>query len=236
MNNSYIIIKKGILIALCALLFTCCNFFSNHRKNGNLSNENVQSYFPKLATNKNLNMKGDADTLIMKIDGIDYNIFPNGLLSLGSSKTDTIRLTTDMFVEKAFFFKIDSSLFLFCEESDNDCGSSEVFNINLLEKRLKWKAQIYAFNLGQPIIRGDFVYLTTLGFVGKLDLKSGKYAYKYSELYDNQKYAFNNFDTIIFKDTMTYFLSKRSLAEIFDSIIVNEKNNKMVIKKTITRK
>jgi hypothetical protein len=170
------------------------------------------------------------------IDGIEFNIFPNGLLNWGSSKTDTVRLTTDMFVEKAFYYKNDSSLFLFCEESDNDCGSSEVFNINLQEKRLKWKAQIYAFNLGQPIIRGDFVYLTTLGFVGKLDLKSGKYAYKYSELYDNQKYAFNNFDTIIFKDTMTYFLSKRSLSEIFDSIIVNEKENKMVIKKTITKK
>lgn len=230
MNNSYLINKKVISIVLWTLLFTGCNSFNNHQANSILSNENIQSCFPKRAINKNPNMDGLEDTLCFKIDGINFNIFPNGLLCWGTSKADTIRLTTDMFVEKAYFIKIDSSLMLFCEESDSDYGTSEMFNLNLQEKKIKWKANIKDFNLGQPIVRGDFVYLTTLGSVAKFDLKRRKYVYKYSNLYDNQDESFNNFNTIVFKNNLTYFLSQKHTAANFDSVIVDEKENKMTVK------
>jgi len=243
MNDRYLIYNKAILIVLLALLFTCCNSFNNHQANGILSNENIKSYFPKRAINKNPNMNGLEDTLCFKIDGINFNILPRkhnhlsyGLLCWGTSKADTIRLTTDMFVVKAFFFKNDSSLFLFCEESDTECGTSEMFNINLQEKKIKWKADLKNFNLGQPIVRGDFVYLTTIGSVAKFDLKRCKYIYKYSDLYDydRSENAFNGFDTIVFKDNIAYFLSKRNSADNIDSVIVDEKENKMTVKKTVT--
>ena len=93
------------------------------------------------------------------------------------------------------------------------------------------KSEIQGFNLGLPYIRDNFAYVTTIGVVGKLNLDNGDYVYQQFDLYDNKKYSFNSFDTILFQDRLTIFLSKNYHSKHIDSLIINEKTDDRTIKK-----
>jgi len=58
-----------------------------------------------------------------------------------------------------------------------------------------------------------------------------KYKYQFIDLYDAKKYSFNSFDTIIFKDGLTIFLSNNYNSKKTDSLIVNEKTGDRIIRK-----
>ena len=62
-------------------------------------------------------------------------------------------------------------------------------------------------------------------------MKNGGYIYNFNGLYDNQKESFNSFDTIIFKNNSTIFISKNWKSKRVDSLIVNEKTLSTIIKK-----
>jgi len=71
-----------------------------------------------------------------------------------------------------------------------------------------WNATISGFNVGEGVVEDRFLYQTAFGFVGKLDLESGKYAWKHEGLYDASRASFNSFevpevlaDEIIFTET-----------------------------------
>jgi len=87
------------------------------------------------------------------------------------------------------------------------------------------------FNLGLPYLVDNFAYVTTIGVVGKLNIDNGQYVYQFSDLYDHKRYSFNSFDTILFKDSLTMFLSKNRNGNRVDSVIVNEKTGDRTIKK-----
>jgi hypothetical protein len=50
---------------------------------------------------------------------------------------------------------------------------------------MKWKRSIPAFNVGQALIEEDHAYVTAVGFVGKVNLMSGTFAWKHDKLYTN---------------------------------------------------
>jgi hypothetical protein len=174
----------------------------------------------------------DPDTLVCRIGGEEFMIIPEGVLSWGRNHETTLKLKTDVgvYVEKAFFYKRDNILFVFYTETDFEGATSRVEKVDLAKRKSVWQTDIYAFNLGLPYIRNNFVYLTTIGVVGKLNLQNGKYAYQFKDLYDPKNYAYNSFDTIIFQDTVTLFLSKHSKSDPFDSVLVNEKTKTITIK------
>jgi len=222
------ITKKMILLLITIAAISCSNS-SNQTQSSKQQVDNIQSKYPYRAINKNKLMIGDADTLSAMIDNLNFIIYPDGLLSWGDN--DTFRLSNDMYVTIAYFYKLDSDIILFCEMSDSDSGTSDIFKINLKTKQLIWKANLNGFNLGLPVIRDKYAYVSAIGSVGKLDLITGIYSYEFSGLYDNVKYSFNQFDTIIFKNNITYFISKQITRKVTDTIIINELNKKITIKK-----
>lgn len=213
------------------MVFGCDTSTKKENPKTILEEEKSQVVIPLRAKNKNMELQRDMDTLSLTLDNISFEIRPDGILRWGNSLVDSLRLTTDMYVTVAYFHKVDNMLLLFLEESDSEGGISEVLKIDLPQKKILWKTELIGFNLGDPYLLNDYAYLSAIGVIGKLNLKTGKYSYHFPDLYDNNKGSFNSFDTIIFKDSLTYFLSLNSSTKHNDTIIVNENTHKLTIKK-----
>lgn len=232
---------RNLFIPTLLTVFAICFTISCTKPASNLTNKNeseektlvvndtFKTIYPIIAINKHFERKGDSDTLTISLNNYDFVIYPNGFLKW--SEKDSVLLSQDMFVAYAYFHIIGNDLLLFCEMSDNDYGTSDVFRINLTNKQIKWKANLSGFNFGQPVIRANSAYVTAIGSVGKLNLETGKYLYVDTNLYDRDTGAFNNFDTIIFRDSKTYFIAKRPLNSMVDTVILDERTKKMTIKK-----
>ena len=215
-------------------LFTTLFLTSCGDKNtiGNAQNETIVKSnirFPVKANYKNPD-RPIEDTLIATVGKRDFLISPDGKLFWGQNPVDTIHLLTNILVEHAFLHVEEDTLFIFYTETDHEGATSRFEKINLATRQRILKAEIQGFNLGIPYIVDNFAYITAIGVVGKLDLGNGKYIYQYTDLYDRKKYSFNSFDTIVFKEGSTIFLSKNSNGKRMDSLIVNEKTGDRIIK------
>ncbi|AFR34627.1 hypothetical protein [Riemerella anatipestifer] len=221
--------KQLFYTSVFLLLISCGN---NQTADNSLAltNNKTNVEFPIEAKIKTPNLPV-ADTLIATVNKTHFLITPEGKMFWGENPADTIRLLTDVTIEKAFLHLNGDTLLIFYTETDNDGATSRFEKINLASRQRILKAEIQGFNLGLPYIIGNFAYVTTLGTVGKLNLDNGQYAYQYIDLYDHKKYSFNSFDTIIFKDNLTFFLSENRNSKRIDSLIVNEKTGDRTIKK-----
>lgn len=196
--------------------------------NTELSDDTLETVYPKRAINKHKEWIGDEDTLSLSIGNYDFTIYPGPILKWGDK--DSVRLSDNVYVAKAYFYTIENDLLLFCEMSDGDEGYCDLFRINLSNGLMKWNVYMDGFNLGQPVIRANSVYITAIGAVAKLDFETGKFMYEESNLYDSKTTSFNSFDKVLFKGNTTYFVSKRPLNNIVDTVIIDENTNKMTIK------
>jgi len=221
--------KTTIILAILTILFGCGTSTTKENTQAVSGAAESQVIIPLKANNKNIEMQRDIDTLSLVVDNIFFEIRPDGILRWGNNLADTLRLTTDMYVNLAYFHKVDNILFLFIEESDSEDGTSEILKIDLSQKTIIWKTGLNGFNLGDPYLINGYAYLTAIGVVGKLNLETGKYTYHFPDLYE--KGSFNFFDTIIFKDSLTYFLSNNSGTKRNDTVVVNETTGKITIKK-----
>ncbi len=190
---------------------------------------------PVEAKSKNFEINEGEDTLMVTLDKIAFTIMPNGRLSWGKGKTSFIKLSTKVTIDKAYLYKSKNTLFVFYIETDGEGATSRVEKIDLANIKKVWKAEIYGFNLGQPYIVDNCAYVTSIGNIGKIDLKTGKYLYRFQDLYDDEKGSFNSFDTVTFSKDLTFFISNNtSVANDLirvDSVIVNEKTKTIKIKK-----
>jgi len=129
--------------------------------------------FPVKAVNKN-QQKLSEDTLVCFVNNTNFLITPEGRLFWGQNLTDSIHLKTEVIIEKAYLYKVDTVLFIFYTETDEESATSRVEKINLKSKKHIWQADVIGFNLGMPYLVDNFAYLTTLGTVNKLNLADGK--------------------------------------------------------------
>jgi len=233
-TRNRIILTLLTVLAICFI--TSCNkpnstlVSKNDLQNKNeLSIDTLKTVYPTKATNKHKDWTGDEDTLSLSINNYDFTIYPGGLLKWGDK--GSVRLSVEMYVTRAYFYIIGKDLLLFCEMSDSDGGTSEIYRINLTNGHIKWNVNLTGFNLGQPAIRSNYAYITAIGCVGKLDILTGKYVYVNSNLYDIKTGAFNDFDTVLFRENKTYFVAKRPIKNNVDTVIFDEKTNKIRIKK-----
>ena len=220
-----------ILIFILTILFlTCCGDHKTADNSPKLTNTQKNIKFPAKAKFKNSGRPFE-DTLIVTVDKTDFFITPVGKIFWGQNPADTIHLLTEVNIEKAFLHLSNDTLYIFYTETDSEGATSRFEKINLTSRQRILTAEIQGFNLGLPYIIDNFAYVTTIGVVGKLNLDNGQYIYQYFDLYDDKKYSFNSFDTIVFKDSLTFFLSKNTNSKRIDSLIVNEKIGSRTIKK-----
>lgn len=123
-------------------------------------------------------------------------------------------------IEKTFYFNHDNDLILVYELNDGESGWGSAVCLDQKTLKQKWLAEIPHFNIGKGLIEENFVYLTAIGFVAKLDLNSGRYIWRHDNLYKAGRYNstgereadfFNSFvqpqverDVVLFQESEPY--------------------------------
>jgi hypothetical protein len=212
------------------MFFANCSDNKIKESNVVIKKPSLNITLPTEATFKNSDELNE-DSLIVTIDKTTYLVTAKGKLFWEQNPTDTIQLIADEVIEKAYLHKFNDTLFIFYTETDYEGSTSRLVKINLETKQTVWSAEILGFNLGIPYIIDNFAYVTAIGFVGKINLTTGKYQYEFDSLYSNG--AFNSFDSIIFQNDKVYFISKQFQKTIADTIIVNEKTKQLFKKSAL---
>lgn len=88
--------------------------------------------------------------------------------------------------------------------SEAEAATTLYYAIDAQGKKL-WFLDMLTFNPAAPLIEKDFVYLSGMGKVLKVDKKTGQIVWSHDNLYENKKYEFNGSDSILRKDNVIIF-------------------------------
>lgn len=224
------------LILFTSILFFGCNFIEENNENNKsklTNNDTAKSEdsisLDKIGVAKQFQFKNpdrltEEDTLILELNGINYQITPVGIFSI--NKRDSIKLKTENGVGKAYIYEDRFNYYIFYEDLDLIYSGGYIEKISKNTMSSQYCEMIY-FNLGQPIILNEFAFVSAIGFVGKLNLKTGQYIWKHDDLYDHEKYSFNIFDTVIIKHKTTEFISENYYSKSIDKIIVDNQSGEI---------
>lgn len=174
----------------------------------------------------------DPEAFEFEANGFSYYIKQNG--NGWRKKGDRVRrfnLRLDHGgLERVYFSEYDGGLLLVCEVGDGGYGGGFVTLLGQPSMRARWKQSIPAFNVGHPLREGRRLYVTGVGFVGKLNLDTGEFDWKHDDLYDKREggsTAFTSFeapelvgDTVLFRDRPVYNPRR--------TLVVDKKSGKII--------
>lgn len=229
---------KKLLYILTIILFGC----NNNRKvehNSDISTQTNErdrtiqeaklSTSKTIITAKKFEYKNPdrpiEDTLILKTDNKEFLITPHGLFKTNTN--DTIHLETDLIVDRTYLYENDKNFFVFFTDTDYEGATSWIQKITKMPLKSEYAEQIQGFNLGQPIIDSQFAYVTAIGFVGKIELITGQYAWKHFNLYDYEKYSFNSFDTVLVNQSEIEFISENYRSKKIEKVIIDNQTGEI---------
>jgi outer membrane protein assembly factor BamB len=222
---------KYILLGLAITTLLGCNQI---KKQENIASEIKNTTTKLKPESKNIqyplsveySFDGEPDTMFVTLNNYKCLITPEGyVFKEDSSLYFNIRCQDE--IERLYFYKVDSDFVAIYVDTDMDGAATFVERIDLTNNKTIWKIDAGGFNLGKPVISDNYAYLSTIGFIGKLDMKSGKFIWKFDNLYDKGKY--NNFkEPTFFKENIVLFESKEHTTGRIDSIIVDDKNGKIL--------
>ena len=160
------------------------------------------------------------DTLILKTDYTSFMISPSGLFKINDK--DSVQLKTDLIIERAYLYETGKDYNVFFTDTDHEGATSWIQKIRKKTLESVYVKHIQGFNLGFPIIYKEFVFVSAIGFIGKINLQTGSYEWRHLNLYDNEKYSFNSFDTIIINKPNIEYISKNYRNKNIDKVIVDD--------------
>jgi hypothetical protein len=145
--------------------------------------------------------------------GNKYKIKANGLgvKESGNLKPTkfNLKIANGDFIESLSFLDFENNILILASITDNEGSGGSVYSLSKTNSQVKWVANIPGFNIGDVTIEDNYAYITAIGVVSKLDLRSGKYMWKHTNLYQKNK-AFGYFDrpeiqgkTVIFRGSST---------------------------------
>jgi len=128
-------------------------------------------------------------------DGVDCELTSSGELHCQSPGPLSFRIQLDRWdcVERAYAKEHHGGVVLIYEYGDVESGASAVLRISPTGT-LVWKTRVGGFNVGEPLVEGNAVYVTAIGFVGRLNLTSGKWIWRHEGLYGASRFG-SSFET-----------------------------------------
>jgi len=203
--------RKTKIIFLTFLFFIGCNLKNdNTSENLGYRNELIKKInFIKA----NTDTIQEEDTVKTVFEGNQYTLYPNGKIEIQKSDSiiDSIRLNTKDIIEEAYFYTYKDNFIVFYTETDFDAAASFVECFEKNTYNVKWRNEIGGFNLSSPFILDSLCYLSSIGFVGKLNLNNGKYFWKHTDLYEKTK--FNAFSRVEFENCFVHFIESKRLVD-----------------------
>ena len=133
-----------------------------------------------------------------------------------------------MYITKLFYTQFKDNLVILFELDDMDYGAAKIVMIKKGFSELMWIGHIPGFNLCNGLIEQNFIYIAASGFIGKLDLESGKYLWSYDDLYN--KYKANIFVNIeISGDLAAFYYLKEPIYNAKSYVLKYSKVNGKLI-------
>lgn len=145
--------------------------------------------------------------------------------SNGKVKRTKIPLPKDFCIEKLQFSDCIGDIIIVCELTDGDNGCGRAFRLDRNSLHVKWHAEIRAFNVGEPLLENNHLYLTSLDWVGKLDVLTGKYDWQIGGLYSRPSECYTAFEKPFIKSGKVYFPDFFSSSR---TLIVDDKTGKIL--------
>ena len=226
------------MIIICLFIANCNT--SKHDVNKTGKNENIKSH-SLIKEVKTLDfadsMKRSAlvkesefpDSIHVQFEGKHYVLYNNGKIEIirNDSIVSTFHLNTDWIVEKVFFYSFKNNLIVFFSDTDHDAGASIIECFEKPDYKSKWTNPIGGFNLSDPIINNNFCYISSIGFVAKINLDNGEFVWKHDDLYDTS--GISSFKDIEFHDGNVHFIEGLLINESKkpNKIIVNDESGKV---------
>ncbi|MBP1645898.1 MAG: hypothetical protein H6Q16_1473 [Bacteroidetes bacterium] len=167
---------------------------------------------------------GEPDTMFVNFNNDKLLITPEGKIFKNNKLFIDLEMEDEYFeIESLYFIFEEDFIIAIYTETDMDYAGSVAKMVSLKDNKVKWTLYLGGFNMSIPLYDDNFIYVTTIGGINKIDYKKGKFDWKFDDLYDNGKY--NSFDQPIFyNDTLIIFKSYS------DTIIVDDKNKKIILK------
>lgn len=128
-----------------------------------------------------------------------------------------------------YFANFKTDLILLYEITAGGEGAGYIVRLDGKTLKLKWKAGVFGFNVGKGLMENSFAYITAIGFVGKINLLSGKYVWKHDDLYGWNKNsgAFNSFELPELDGNNVKFIEKTN-DNLINQIIINKTTGKII--------
>ena len=106
--------------------------------------------------------------------------------------------------------------------SNLDFAGSKIARIDGETLIPKWVTDFGGFNIGLPIIRANSLYVTSIGAIGKVDIDTGEFLWKHTDLYDQDTQDFNSFKAPLFSEAKIIFQGKNIFSTCPKRIEVND--------------
>lgn len=162
----------------------------------------------------------DPDTMLIYIDGMRYKVASNGNV-FAPDGSRRYRIGNKGSLDVLYFLQKGVSLLLFYTDVTSDGAVNYAERIDIQTGEVLWATNVTGVAMNRPVIRGQFAYLASSGFVGKLKLKNGQYDWKYSGLNDNGR--FEKFEEIGFPSSReVVFIAPHPLSLESDTLVVND--------------
>lgn len=119
-----------------------------------------------------------------------------------------------------------SDLLIAYESTDGNYGSGEICRFSEQPLKIKWCAEIYGFNVIASLGSDGAAYVGSIGFLGRINLESGKYCWQLSELFDAD-HTFNLFGIPLEDESAAAFAASE---EIFVTkvIVIDKKTGELL--------
>lgn len=220
-----------LLLVAISIVATSCNLFyqKSDREKSDLAgiiplqNDDVGSY----AMEARYSNWPNPDTLIIYIDGLRYKVASSGDVFSPRGK-HAMSFGNEFPIAQLFFAQRGRDLYVFFTDVDTNGAGSFVKRINVDSGRIIWDTEVEGFSFSKPLLRGQFAYIGTIGFIGKMKLDSGRFDWKYSGL--GQRGRFNQFRDIDFPDTRRVrFVAPHPFSFQSDTVIVSDITGEIIM-------
>lgn len=120
-----------------------------------------------------------------ELDGFVYHVSANGN-GRRTKKTKTrgfnLKLDRGESIARVFYTEVEGHVLLLLHTNLSGVGVGFVTRLEQPSMRGLWRQRIPASDVGDPLRDGHDLYVSGMGFVGRLDLRTGVYVWEHDDL------------------------------------------------------
>ena len=181
---------------------------------------------------KSSNSSSPRDSIFQfSSSGNKYKIKADGSGRRGSGNLKptkfNLKIASSDFIESLSYLDFEDNILILASITDNEGSGGSVFSLRKNNSQVKWVANIPGFNIGDVAIEDNYAYITAIGFVSKLDLRSGKYIWQHPNLYQKDR-AFGSFERPEIQDKTVIFRGVSTDRTATKNIVIDKKSGNII--------